>query len=50
MTIEHMSDQEKRETIKEAQILKNLNHPNITKFVEVYLTKQGKLKIVMEYA
>lgn len=27
-----------------------MNHPNIVTFHEVYLTKQGKLKIVMEYA
>lgn len=50
MNIDHMTQQEKSETIKEAQILKNLNHPNIVKFVEVYVTKQNKLKIVMEYA
>lgn len=33
MNIEHMSKQEREETIKEAQILKNLNHPGIVKFV-----------------
>jgi NIMA (never in mitosis gene a)-related kinase len=27
-----------------------LNHPNIVKFREVYLTKKGKMCIVMEYA
>lgn len=42
-----MSTKEKEETIKEAQILKNLNHPNIVNFKEVYITKNNKLKIVM---
>jgi serine/threonine protein kinase len=27
-----------------------LKHPLIVKFIEVYATKQNKLKIVMEYA
>lgn len=45
-----MSSKEKEETIKEAQILKSLNHPNIVNFREVYITKNNKLKIVMEYA
>ena len=30
--------------------MKNLNHPNIVHFQEVYVTKNNKLKIVMEYA
>lgn len=50
MNIEHMSAKEKEETIKEAQILRNLSHPNIVTFKEVYVTKQNKLKIVMDYA
>jgi NIMA (never in mitosis gene a)-related kinase len=45
-----MSDQEKRDTLKEAKILEMLNHPNIVKFREVYKTKRGKLCIVMDYA
>ena len=45
-----MSQKEKEETFKEAQILKNLSHPNIVRFKEVYITKNNKLKIVMEYA
>ena len=45
-----MSKAEREETIKEAQILRNFHHPNIVRFVEVYATKQNKLKIVMEYA
>lgn len=50
MNIEHMSQAEREETIKEAQILRSFNHPGIVRFVEVYATKQNKLKIVMEYA
>ena len=45
-----MSDDEKKETLKEAKILQALQHPNIVKFREVYKTKKGKLCIVMEYA
>jgi len=45
-----MSDEEKKETLKEAKILEALHHPNIVKFKEVYKTKKGKLCIVMEYA
>jgi len=40
MNIETMSSQEKKETIKEARILENLNHPNIVRFIEVYKTKK----------
>jgi len=45
-----MSDEEKRETFKEAKILEVLNHPNIIRFKEVYKTKMGQLCIVMDYA
>ena len=45
-----MSEEEKRETLKESKILEALNHPNIVKFKEVYKTKKGKLSIIMEYA
>ncbi len=44
-----MTEDEKKETIKEARILEALNHPNIVKFREVYKTKKGKLCIVMDY-
>lgn len=50
VSIDHMSQKEREETIKEAQILRNFRHPLIVKFIEVYATKQNKLKIVMEYA
>ena len=48
--IADMSEQEKRDTIKEAKILEVLNHPNIIRFKEVYNTKKGQLCIVMDYA
>ena len=48
--ITQMSDEEKRETLKEAKILEVLGHPNIVKFREVYKTKKGKLCIVMDFA
>ena len=48
--ITKMSEEEKRDTIKEAKILEVLNHPNIIRFREVYKTKKGQLCIVMDYA
>lgn len=48
--IQKLSEQEKKDTIKEAKILEVLNHPNIIRFKEVYKTKKGQLCIVMDYA
>ena len=48
--IQKLSEQEKRDTIKEAKILEVLNHPNIIRFKEVYKTKKGQLCIVMDFA
>mmetsp|Transcript_20835 Transcript_20835/g.28751 ORF Transcript_20835/g.28751 Transcript_20835/m.28751 type:complete len:102 (-) Transcript_20835:1230-1535(-) len=45
-----MSEEERRETLREARVLEVLNHPNIVRFREVYKTKKGKLCIVMDYA
>ena len=45
-----MSEPEKKESFKEAQILEALKHPNIVRFREVYKTRKGKLCIVMEHA
>jgi len=45
-----MSEDERKETLREAKILEVLNHPNIVRFREVYKTKKGKLCIVMDYA
>ena len=48
--IAKMSEDEKKETFREAKILEVLNHPNIIRFKEVYKTKRGQLCIVMDYA
>lgn len=48
--ITQMSEDERKETLREAKILEVLDHPNIIKFREVYKTKKGKLCIVMDYA
>ena len=45
-----MSEEERRDTLKEAKILELLSHPNIVRFREVYKTMKGKLCIVMDYA
>jgi serine/threonine protein kinase len=45
-----MSEEEKKETFREAKILEVLNHPNIIRFKEVYKTKKGQLCIVMDFA
>ena len=45
-----MSEDERKETLREAKILEVFNHPNIVRFKEVYKTKKGKLCIVMDYA
>ena len=48
--IKSMSDEEKKDTMKEAHVLKILCHPNIICFREVYQTTSGKLCIVMDFA
>ena len=52
ITLEGMTEEEKRETINEAVILKKLDHPNIIKFKEVFLQRKPKpaLNIVTEFA
>ena len=45
-----MSEEVRRDTLKEAKILELLSHPNIVRFREVYKTMKGKLCIVMDYA
>ena len=39
--IKKMSEEEKKEALREAKILEVLNHPNIIRFKEVYKTKKG---------
>ena len=45
-----MSESERQDTLKEANILEALNQQNVIRFREVYKTKKGKLCIVMDYA
>ncbi|KAL4468657.1 hypothetical protein ABPG74_005160 [Tetrahymena malaccensis] len=46
----HMTEEERKEAQKEANILQMLNHHNIIKYHEQYKTKKGRLCIVMDYA
>ena len=48
--IRSLNQQEKEETLREAKILKALDHPNIIRFKDAYTSKRGKLCIVMDYA
>ena len=50
IVISKMSEKERIETLKEAQILQIFDHPNIVRFRESYKTKKGHLCIVMDYA
>jgi len=47
-----MTDQEKKDALNEAVILKSLDHPNIIKFKEVFIQRKPveSLNIVTEYA
>mmetsp|Transcript_139678 Transcript_139678/g.260484 ORF Transcript_139678/g.260484 Transcript_139678/m.260484 type:complete len:527 (-) Transcript_139678:10-1590(-) len=45
-----MDAKERNEAVREAMLLKRMVHPNIIQFQEVFMTKKGKLCIVMEYA
>lgn len=47
-----MSDDQLKEAFLESKILERLDHPNIIKFREVYLTNNPKLTmcLVMDYA
>lgn len=47
-----MTDDEKKEAYLEAKILERLDHSNIIKFVEVFITRKNRytLNIVMDYA
>lgn len=45
-----MNDKERKEAVKEALLLKKMDHPNIIQFQEVFMTRKGRLCIVMDYA
>jgi serine/threonine protein kinase len=43
------ANQAHKSFLKEAQILRNLNHPNIIKFLGVLFTKDRRLNLILEY-
>jgi len=43
------SEQAHQSFLKEAQVLRNLNHPNIVRFMGVLFTKDNKLNLILEY-
>lgn len=45
-----MDKKEREEAVKEAMLLKRMDHKNIVKFQEVFMTRKGRLCIVMDYA
>merc|ERR1719443_482036 len=45
-----MQPKERDEAVKEAMLLKKMDHPNIIRFLEVFMTRKGRLCIVMDYA
>mmetsp|Transcript_70591 Transcript_70591/g.132096 ORF Transcript_70591/g.132096 Transcript_70591/m.132096 type:complete len:443 (+) Transcript_70591:133-1461(+) len=45
-----MELKERNEAVKEAMLLKKMDHPNIVRFQEVFMTRKGRLCIVMDYA
>jgi len=50
--LDNMTEQEQKDSFLESKILEKLDHPNIIKFIEVYLSKKPRLSlyIVMDYA
>jgi NIMA (never in mitosis gene a)-related kinase len=49
INVAHVSERKRREAMKEVQILKKLDHPNIIKYYGSFVEDQS-LYIVMEYA
>jgi NIMA (never in mitosis gene a)-related kinase len=48
MLLDTLNEKEKRGAMQEAELLKNLNHPNIVRYKESFV-QGGVLIIVMEY-
>ena len=49
--LKKLNEKERKDALKEASILQNLDHPNIIKFQEVFLCKNpNSLNIITEYA
>jgi len=44
-----MDPKERNEAVKEAMLLKRMDHKNIVRFQEVFMTRKGRLCIVMDY-
>eukprot|EP00929_Paragymnodinium_shiwhaense_P121307 TRINITY_DN93487_c0_g1_i1.p1 TRINITY_DN93487_c0_g1~~TRINITY_DN93487_c0_g1_i1.p1 ORF type:complete len:466 (+),score=123.95 TRINITY_DN93487_c0_g1_i1:93-1490(+) len=45
-----MDPKDRDAAVKEATLLKKMRHPNIVQFQEVFMTRKGRLCIVMDYA
>mmetsp|Transcript_27978 Transcript_27978/g.65282 ORF Transcript_27978/g.65282 Transcript_27978/m.65282 type:complete len:519 (+) Transcript_27978:87-1643(+) len=45
-----MQPKERNEAVKEAILLKRMDHKNIVRFQDVFMTRKGRLCIVMDYA
>ena len=52
ISIENLDQNQKKKTMEEVKIIQKLNHPNIIKFHEVFISKQPyeTLNIIQEYA
>ena len=48
METNNMSEKERQESEREARVLKKMDHPNIIRFHEVFMTRRGRLCIVEE--
>lgn len=45
-----MDEKERNAAVKEAWLLKRMDHPNIVRFQEAFMTRRGRICIVMDYA
>lgn len=50
--LDNMTEEEQKDSFLESKILEKLDHPNIIKIKEVYITRKPRLSlcIVMDYA
>ena len=47
--MENLSNEERASALNEAEILRKLNHPNIIRYHDSFLTNSNQLTIVMEF-